>query len=558
VEPVTPPPTVVLTQVDIDSYYTDQNSPPSFNPKLMQTPTPPPLLVPSPKEDLVRNDIRPVDSDGNTMFRDSPSPSASIPYGEWKYPIDEAIGKSLFFYEVQRSGFPAGDSRVSWRGDSPKRSDGEFSGGWYDAGDHVKFGLPLTYSAGRLALMVVHYRETLRGTYFDGQTNLHWALRELEWIADYIRRCHPDKDTFVAQVGDGDIDHSYLGRAETLDTPRPVFKLTKQKPGPDLTASAAGAMAACAVAFKGENESVSVLCLNAALSLWAMTFSNQDALDNGITYDQSIPEASKFYRSSGINHHITFAATMLFKATGDLKYRDEALFYAMAPDVKAPYGPFKYYSIWASWDNAWFEAACTLLMDGHDTQKGDLRKLVDSMMMSWINAEQGVKITPGGAHWLSPWGSNRYAANSAGIAVLAARAIPEKADIFNKYAASQLHYIWGDTGRSYVVGFGKDPPLRPHHRNSACTLQESLVDSCAAAWTNKRANPNVLHGALVGGPSKPNDKYNDDRGDYIESEVAIDYNACYTLASAGLASLDRAFWEQLPQSMRSNAARLST
>jgi hypothetical protein len=42
-----------------------------------------------------------------------------------------------------------------------------------------------------------------------------------------------------------------------------------------------------------------------------------------------------------------------------------------------------------------------MLMDGHDTGKGD-RKLVDSMMMSW--AEQGIKITPGGAHWLSPWG----------------------------------------------------------------------------------------------------------------------------------------------------------
>jgi hypothetical protein len=546
----------VLVEQDIDSYYTSQNAPPSFNPKLMLTPNPPPLLVPVPEQELAQNDIRPVDSAGNTLFRESLQPSDLLASSEWKYPIDEAIGKSLFFYEVQRSGYPATDSRVSWRGESPpNNADGDFHGGWYDAGDHVKFGLPLTYSAGRLALMVVHYKETLHGTHFDGQTNLHWALRELKWITDFIRRCHPDKDTFVAQVGDGDIDHSYLGRAETMNTPRPVFKLTKQKPGPDLTASAAGAMAACAVAFKGEDESVSVLCLNTALSLWDMTFANQDALENGITYDQSIPEASKFYRSSGTNHHIFWAATMLFKATGDLKYRDEALFYAMAPDVKAPYGPFKFYSIWASWDNAWFEAACTMLMDGHDTGKGDLRKLVDSMMMSWVEGKEGIKITPGGAHWLSPWGSNRYAANSAGIAVLAARAIPEKAQIFNKYAASQLHYMWGDSGRSFVAGFGKDPPLRPHHRNSACTLQESLVDSCNAAWTNKRANPNVLHGALVGGPSKPDDKYKDDRGDYIESEVSLDFNIGYTLAAAGLASLDRTFWEQLPASMRSNASK---
>jgi hypothetical protein len=35
---------------------------------------------------------------------------------------------------------------------------------------------------------------------------------------------------------------------------------------------------------------------------------------------------------------------------------------------------------------------------------------------------------------------DRYAANSAGIAAVLARD-PEKAQIFNKYAASQLHYM---------------------------------------------------------------------------------------------------------------------
>jgi hypothetical protein len=44
-----------------------------------------------------------------------------------------------------------------------------------------------------------------------------------------------------------------------------------------------------------------------------------------------------------------------------------------------------------------------MLMDGHDTGKGDLRKLVDSMMMSWVDAKEGIKITRVG-HCLSPWG----------------------------------------------------------------------------------------------------------------------------------------------------------
>ena len=34
-----------------------------------------------------------------------------------------------------------------------------------------------------------------------------------------------------------------------------------------------------------------------------------------------------------------------------------------------------------------------------------------------------------------------------------------------KFAKKQLDYILGSNGRSYVVGFGVNPPERPHHRS---------------------------------------------------------------------------------------------
>ena len=40
----------------------------------------------------------------------------------------------------------------------------------------------------------------------------------------------------------------------------------------------------------------------------------------------------------------------------------------------------------------------------------------------------------------------------------------------------------------------------------------------------KQSNPNILFGALVGGPDKL-DQFNDDRTDYRQNEVALDYNA---------------------------------
>lgn len=49
-------------------------------------------------------------------------------------------------------------------------------------------------------------------------------------------------------------------------------------------------------------------------------------------------------------------------------------------------------------------------------------------------------------------------------------------------------------------------------------------------------NPQTLFGALVGGPGL-DDSYVDDRGDYVKNEVALDYNAGFQSAVAGMISL---------------------
>ena len=46
-------------------------------------------------------------------------------------------------------------------------------------------------------------------------------------------------------------------------------------------------------------------------------------------------------------------------------------------------------------------------------------------------------------------------------------------------------------------------------------------------------NPNILYGALVGGPKNINDEYTDVRSDYKANEVAVDYNAGFQSATAG-------------------------
>lgn len=50
--------------------------------------------------------------------------------------------------------------------------------------------------------------------------------------------------------------------------------------------------------------------------------------------------------------------------------------------------------------------------------------------------------------------------------------------------------------------------------------------------SNPNANPQILYGALVGGPDEYGN-YNDDRSDYVKNEVACDYNAGFQSAIAG-------------------------
>lgn len=55
-------------------------------------------------------------------------------------------------------------------------------------------------------------------------------------------------------------------------------------------------------------------------------------------------------------------------------------------------------------------------------------------------------------------------ANMAFMALLAAD-VGVHPDQYRQWARSQIGYALGDTGRSFVVGFGTNPPQRPHHRS---------------------------------------------------------------------------------------------
>ena len=74
----------------------------------------------------------------------------------------------------------------------------DLTGGWYDAGDHVKFGLPMAASATMLAWGIVDYRYAYVST---GQLDI--ALDQLKWATDYFIKAHPTANELYGQVGNG-------------------------------------------------------------------------------------------------------------------------------------------------------------------------------------------------------------------------------------------------------------------------------------------------------------------------------------------------------------------
>lgn len=96
----------------------------------------------------------------------------------------------------------------------------------------------------------------------------------------------------------------------------------------------------------------------------------------------------------------------------------------------------------------------------------------------------------------------------------------------------QVDYILGDNPRatSYMVGYGNNYPRQVHHR--AASIVSYKVDSsfvsCRggyATWFSRKASdPNLLTGALVGGPDAY-DNFADQRDNYEQTEPATYNNA---------------------------------
>ncbi|SCG66516.1 processive endocellulase [Micromonospora echinaurantiaca] len=435
----------------------------------------------------------------------------------------EALQKSLLFYEAQQSGRLPDWNRVSWRGDSAL-TDGadvglDLTGGWYDAGDHVKFGFPMAFSATMLAWGAVEYRAGYAAT---GQ--LPHLLNNLRWVNDWFIRAHPAPNVLYGQVGKGDDDHKWWGPAEVLPMARPAYKIDASCGGADLAGETAAAMAASSMVFRPTDPSYADTLLGHARQLYTFADTVRKS------YHECITDVTNFYRSwSGWQDELVWGAIWLHRATGEAAYlaKAESEYDKLGTENQTTTRSYK----WTiAWDNKQFGAYVLLAnLTGKQKYVDDANRWLDYWTVG-VNGQR-VPYSPGGMAVLDSWGALRYAANTAFAALVYSDRTTDatRKARYHDFAVRQIGYALGDNPRnsSYVIGFGANPPRNPHHR----TAHGSWWDSQTVPTETRH----TLYGALVGGPSAANDAYTDNRSDYVMNEVATDYNAGFTSALARLA-----------------------
>ncbi|KAI6706354.1 hypothetical protein NL676_009316 [Syzygium grande] len=454
--------------------------------------------------------------------------SESAIRGEGSSDYGAALTNSLLYFEAQRSGKLPPNQRVRWRGDSALK-DGEdagidLTGGYYDAGDNVKFGFPMAFTISLLSWSVVEFRAALKGKH-----ELSHALEAVRWGTDYLIKAHPEPDLLYGEVGD-DSDHSCWMRPEEMTTPRTTYKINDQSPGADLAGETAAAFAAASVAFALEDSEYSAQLLTHAKQLFDF------ARNHPGQYQNSIPVAGKFYSSSGYQDELLWAAAWLHRATGDKEYLD---YLSNSGDTGGGRTEF-------SWNDKYVGAqvlVARLVLEGEVENSGQwaqYKSQAEQFICNCLQKGNGnFHKSPGGLLWFQPWNNLQYTSSAALIAAVYADYLaPKQASVqcpggiasssdLIDLARSQADYILGENPKklSYMVGYGSNYPTQVHHRGASIVSikQDPTPVSCSQGfdlWFNKNApNPNVLVGALVGGPDGQ-DEYTDLRSNYQMAEPA--------------------------------------
>ncbi len=410
------------------------------------------------------------------------------------YDNEAALDKADNFPEQYRSLVdPDGDGKV------------DVSGGYHDAGDHVKFNLTMGFAGSSLALS-----EYLNpGVYEKAGAKAH-LLKIVKRNADYLMKTtfldgNGDVAAVCHVVGNGNTDHNIWSSPESQTYERTTYWLNAERNNTAVCCEMAAAIASAGWLYKDTDAEYTAKCVKYAKALLKFGKEHQGNDLGGL---------STFYNTDGYYGSETMYGL-------DETAMAEAWLWVLGEGEKPGYTPdsgcYIYQGVYYgdydfySWNKVWQGFAA--LMYKATGEQSYAQALKDA-----YTNKQGLSASYYNDFGIE-WGVSRY--NCAMQMTALALANKDAASDYAKAAKYQMDYILGANtyNYSFVIGYGTNPKYI-HHR---------------AANPDQAEAKYVLKGALLGGPDK--NGYKDDVHSYQYTESALDYSGCLALACAGLAEL---------------------
>lgn len=217
-------------------------------------------------------------------------------------------------------------------------------GGFYDAGDAIKFNFPASFAMTMLSWSVIEYRAK-----YEAVGELDHVKEIIKWGTDYLLKTFNNSadiiDRVVSQVGDGSTldqtpnDHYCWMRPEDMNYPRPVTECSGCS---DLAAEMAATFASASIVFK-DSKAYAKKLVHGAETMWRFARNQRGR------YSEQGTDAANFYNSTGYWDEFVWGGAWMYYATGNTSYLRLATHPTMAKHAGAFWGGPDYGVL--SWDN---------------------------------------------------------------------------------------------------------------------------------------------------------------------------------------------------------------
>ncbi|CAL8470908.1 g10450 [Coccomyxa elongata] len=486
------------------------------------------------------------------------------------YDYATALKETNSFFNAQRVGALPPDNNVPWRSNallyetgkslpvlsmscySPNGND--LTGGWLNGGPagNLKMTMPTAFTVSLMSWGLLSFPSGYAQANATSDT-----MSSIKWGADYLLKCMaygPEGNItgLVYQVGNLTTDSLFWGRPEDITMKRPYY-LADPDMMSDLGGATVGALASAAMVWRTADYGYYQRLMAAAAQLYDASLKtlgkysqNAVVLPCEAQYAKSLQgsnvvpvcvpasvqlngSAIPLYNSSSIYDKLLWAATWMYKATGDTDYLGDAeSFY-----IRHIYDEGAPDTVLYTWDD-YYWASNVLLAE--TTDGGTFHERTQYFLQQWVcGFDKLVQYTGLGRAWNTNDGTLATTANAVFLATRYAKYVlpsnTKKATKYFCWARAQTRYVLGDAGRSLLTGYGKDPPTHVQNEAASCP-PAPIACNAVSAQLSPDPNPNTLYGALVEGPIF-SDTFQDVRN-LNQTRVMLEYNAGFQGAAAGL------------------------